>query len=98
MIRYVLLVLISLPLLVSASPSDKKQDYKCHIISAKGDKVIFYRWKSKDVQLKSASLIGQQLTNSDGEKYFIKDVSECVTLGDEFSTDDARRVDQKTLR
>jgi phosphodiesterase/alkaline phosphatase D-like protein len=81
-----------------AATSEPAQDYKCHITAAKGDKVVFYRWKVKDVNLNIASLTGKQLTASDGKKYFIKDVVECVSLSQEFTSDESKQLDKITLR
>lgn len=81
-----------------AATSEPAQDYKCHITASKGDKVVFYRWKVKDVNLNIASLPGKQLTASDGKKYFIKDVVECVPLSQEFTSDESKQLDKITLR
>ncbi|MGI2197638.1 TapY2 family type IVa secretion system protein [Shewanella baltica] len=81
-----------------AATSEPAQGYKCHITAAKGDKVVFYRWKVKDVNLNIASLPGKQLTASDGKKYFIKEVIECVSLSQEFTSDNSKQLDKVTLR
>lgn len=99
MIRYLVGFVLSLCCYFSlAATSESAQDYKCHISSAKGDKVVFYRWKSKDVNLNAASLPGKQLVASDGKKYFIKDVVECVSLSQEFTSDESKQLDKITLR
>lgn len=75
------------------------QEYKCHVVSSKkGGQVVFYRWKVSDFQLKMASIPGRQLTDAKGRKYFIKDVEECVPLSEDFSSEKAQRIDEKTLR
>lgn len=89
----VLGIFISQPILAA------KQDYKCFInSSAKGYQVVFYRWESKDVQLKSASLVGKQRTDNKGKKYFIKSVEECVPLSQDFSSKQAKVKDKQTLK
>ncbi|WP_076542950.1 TapY2 family type IVa secretion system protein [Shewanella sp. UCD-KL21] len=77
-----------------------KQDYKCFITSStKGDEVVFYRWNTKDdIKLKAGGLIGKQRADRKGKKYFIKDVQECVALGQDFVSEKAQAVDKKTLR
>ncbi|ABZ75709.1 hypothetical protein Shal_1140 [Shewanella halifaxensis HAW-EB4] len=75
------------------------QEYKCHVVSSKkGEQVVFYRWKVSDFKLKFASLPGKQLTDHKGKKYFIRDATECVPLTKDFSSEKARRVDERTLR
>lgn len=99
MIRYFIGLVLSLFSYFSiAVTSEPAQDYKCHIIASKGDKVVFYRWKIKDVKLNIASLPGKQLTASDGKKYFIKDVVECVSLSQEFTSNKSKQLDKITLR
>lgn len=83
---------------VAAISDTTARDYKCHITAAKGDKVVFYRWKVKDANLNIASLPGKQLAASDGKKYFIKDVVECVPLSQDFSREDSQQLDKITLR
>ncbi|MCL1040630.1 MULTISPECIES: TapY2 family type IVa secretion system protein [Shewanella] len=84
---------------VASSAFAAKQDYKCFINSTKkGEQVVFYRWNEKDLQLRVASLPGKQLTDNKGKKYFIKSVEECVPLGHEFSSTNAKRIDKQTLR
>lgn len=76
-----------------------KQDYKCFVDSLpKGERVIFYRWNEKDVQLRVASLPGTQLTDNKGKKYYIKSVEECVPLNKAFSSVKAQNIDKHTLR
>ncbi|ASF17346.1 TapY2 family type IVa secretion system protein [Shewanella sp. FDAARGOS_354] len=100
MTKYLVSAVLSILSVISvASESDTLvQDYKCHIMASKGEKVVFYHWKVKDVNLNIASLPGKQLTASDGKKYFIKDVVECVSLSQEFTSDESKQLDKITLR
>ena len=88
------LTLCSLALPVIAA----KQDYKCYINSAKGSKVLFYSWQEKDVELRAAKIVGKQLTDNKGKKYFIKSLEECVPLSQEFTSEKAKEQDKRTLR
>ncbi|MCH1928596.1 TapY2 family type IVa secretion system protein [Shewanella sp. A25] len=83
---------------LAATSSQTSQDYKCHITSAKGEKVIFYRWKMDEASLNAASLPGKQRKSSDGKKYFIKDVVECVPLSQDFTAEASKQLDARTLR
>jgi len=84
---------------VGAAPTlETFQEYKCHITMAKADKVVFYRWKVKEVPMHIAGMPGKQLTGSDGKKYFIKDVVECVPLSQDFTTEESKQLDKVTLR
>ncbi|ABV35814.1 conserved hypothetical protein [Shewanella sediminis HAW-EB3] len=85
---------------LSIAPAEAAyQEYKCHVSSTKkGGQVVFYRWKETDLQLKVAGLPGKQLTDHQGKKYFIKEVFECVSLGEDFSSEKAQRLDERTLR
>ncbi|MGL5360919.1 MAG: TapY2 family type IVa secretion system protein [Shewanella sp.] len=74
------------------------QEYKCHITMAKADKVVFYRWKVKDVNLSIASLPGKRITDADGKKSFINDVVECVPLSQDFTSEQSKQLDKITLR
>ena len=99
MIKYGIgLVLSSLPVLVFAVQPTDTQDYKCHVTSTKGDKVLFYRWKLKDANLNMASLPSKQKMGSDKKKYFIEKVVECVPLSQEFTREDSKVIDALTLR
>lgn len=102
MIRFNHLALCASILLVFALPeanATSYQDYKCHIVSNnKDDKVVFYRWNVKDFKLKMASMPGQQLTDNNDKKYFIKDVEECVLLSEDFSSEKSQRIGERTLR
>lgn len=98
MIKFIIVILCAVPLFVLAEGGNNKQDYKCHINTAKGDKVVFYRWKSQGVALKIASLPGKQLVDTKGKKYFIQDVVECVPLTEVFSSDNSKALDERTLR
>lgn len=92
------LVLVFFSCVSVAATSELAQDYKCHITASKVEKLVFYRWKVKDLNLNIASLPGKQLTASDGKKYFIKDVVECVPLNQEFTSDKSQQLDKVTLR
>ncbi|WP_394392015.1 TapY2 family type IVa secretion system protein [Shewanella woodyi] len=93
--RFIIFIfLFSLPATTMAS---EKQDYKCFVNSTDGDKVVFYRWKTDDVKLKMAKLVGRTNTNKKGKKYFIKTVQECVHTNDNFESADAKKVDKVTL-
>jgi hypothetical protein len=81
-----------------AQADGDKQDYKCHIDSAQGDKVVFYRWKTDELALKIAGLPGSQLADSRGKKYYIKSVAECVPLNVDFGSDEAQKLDKQTLK
>ncbi|MCW3173434.1 TapY2 family type IVa secretion system protein [Shewanella subflava] len=98
MIKYISVLtcftLCSLSLPVSAA----KQDYKCYVNTTKGSKVLFYRWQEKDAQLRSARIVGKQLTDNKGKKYFIKEVEECVLLSQDFKSEKAKEQDKQTLR
>lgn len=99
MMRYLVgVVLCSCSFVSVAATSEPSQDYKCHIDSAKGEKVVFYRWKPKDLNVRVASLPGRQLADSKGKKYFIKDVVECVPLSQEFTSEQSKKLDKMTLR
>ncbi|MCG9695995.1 TapY2 family type IVa secretion system protein [Shewanella sp. Isolate11] len=99
MIRFIMSVTCVLAMAMSQPVLAAKQDYKCFInSSAKGHQVVFYRWDSKDLQQKAASLVGKQRTDNKGKKYFIKSVEECVPLSEEFSSKQAKAQDKRTLR
>ncbi len=83
---------------VAEVKSSSAQDYKCHIITANGESVVFYRWKLADASARVSSLVGQKRTDSDGKKYFIKEVVECVPLSQVFTAEDSQKLDQRTLR
>ena len=100
MMRNTLSVGILFAVALSIAPAEAAyQEYKCHVSSTKkGEQVVFYRWKEKDVQLKVVGLPGKQLTDHQGKKYFIRNVFECVSLGEDFSSEKAKRLDERTLR
>lgn len=75
-----------------------RQDFKCHIDTAQGDKVVFYRWKTDELALKMAGLPGSRLTDGKGKKYYIKSVTECVPLNVDFGSEEAQKLDKHTLR
>lgn len=100
MIKY-LVVLMLLITSVHTYGDDLKelsQTYKCHITYAKGDKVLFYRWKQKDANTRIATLPGKQNIDTDGKKFFIKDVVECVPLSQNFTSEASQLLDKRTLR
>lgn len=98
MIKPILSIFISVPLLVNAASVDTLQDYKCHVIFAKSEQIAFYRWQSSKAKLNMAKLPSKQLTDNLGRKHFIQDVVECVTLGDEFSHGKSQELDKQTPR
>ncbi|GIU27329.1 TapY2 family type IVa secretion system protein [Shewanella sp. MBTL60-007] len=102
MIRLKYLVLASVTALLlptSQAFAVEYEEYKCHVVSSKkGEQVVFYRWRVSDFKLKFASLPGKQLTDHKGKKYFIREATECVPLTKDFSSEKARRVDERTLR
>ncbi|MCK7631235.1 TapY2 family type IVa secretion system protein [Shewanella sp. JNE10-2] len=98
MIKPIVLIFISVPLLVDAASIDMIQDYKCHITFAQSELIAFYRWESSKAQLNMAKLPSKQLTDNLGRKHFIQDVVECVPLGDEFSNEKSQELDKKTPR
>lgn len=98
MIKPIVLIFISVPLLADAAPIDRVQDYKCHITLAKSEQIAFYRWESSKAKLNMAKLPSKQLTDNFGKKYFIQDVIECVPLSAEFSNDKSRELDKQTPR
>ncbi|MBW8184438.1 TapY2 family type IVa secretion system protein [Shewanella nanhaiensis] len=83
--------------LSTTAVASEKQDYKCFVNSTDGDKVVFYRWKTDELKLKMAKLVGRTNTNKKGKKYFIKEVQECVHINDTFESADAQKVDKVTL-
>lgn len=86
-------------LMIATPAFAAKQDYKCYINSSKkGHQVVFYRWDSKDIRLKVASLPGKQLSDNKGKTYFIKEVEECVLLSQKFTSKKAKTKDKQTLR
>jgi hypothetical protein len=99
MIKLLILCLFIVPFGLVAK-TDEWQDYKCHITSLSvGERVLFYRWKIKDAKLNEAKLSGKQFKDRDsGKKYFIKEVSECLPLGETFKLESAQKIDSKTLR
>ncbi|AZG74224.1 TapY2 family type IVa secretion system protein [Shewanella livingstonensis] len=82
------------------SQTDEWQDYKCHITSSSiGERILFYRWKSNDVKRKEMKLSGTQFKDSiTGNKYYIKEVSECLPLNGVFKLETAKNLDNQTLR
>ncbi|MCL1141474.1 TapY2 family type IVa secretion system protein [Shewanella gaetbuli] len=99
MIKYISSVLCGLGLLSMAMPVvAAKHDYKCYIHSTKGDQVLFFSWQEQDAELRAARLVGKQLTDHKGKKYFLKEVEECVLLSEEFTSDKAKARDKRTLR
>uniref|UniRef100_Q0HS91 Uncharacterized protein n=1 Tax=Shewanella sp. (strain MR-7) TaxID=60481 RepID=Q0HS91_SHESR len=93
-----ILLVVQPVLTLAATQSQSMQDYKCHVNLSKGDKVLFYRWKISEVNLKAAGLPGAQRKSSDGKKYFIKDVVECVPLTQDFTGEESKLLDAGTLR
>ncbi|MFB2801516.1 TapY2 family type IVa secretion system protein [Shewanella seohaensis] len=99
MIRYCIALALTLPTFVfAAEPTGVMQDYKCHVTTTNGDKVLFYRWWVKDVNLSMASLPGTQKVGGDEKKFFIKEVVECVELSKEFTNENSKKIDELTLR
>jgi hypothetical protein len=96
--RLTKLIWIILPMAFFANADTGKQDYKCFIESAKGVQVVFYRWVSDELLLKMAAMPSSQLTDNKGKRYFIKEVAECVPLNDDFTTEQAKKLDKQTLR
>lgn len=85
-----LLLFFSVPLLAS-----EKQDYKCFVKSTDGDKIVFYRWKIKEVKLNISTLVGRTNTNKKCKKYYIKTVDECVSIEQDFHSVFALRKGMK---
>ena len=92
-----LVLILSASAVVAAEP-ESKQDFKCFITSIKGEKVAFFRWELNNWKLKMAKLPGTQLKDSNGRKYYIKSVEECVELDNDFTSDAAILLDKQTLR
>lgn len=99
MIRYCIALALALPaFVIAAEPTVVMQDYKCHVTTTNGDKVLFYRWRIKDVNLNMASLPSKQKVGGDKKKFFIKEVVECVELSQEFNNENSKKIDELTLR
>ncbi|MEH6464591.1 MAG: TapY2 family type IVa secretion system protein [Shewanella psychromarinicola] len=99
MIKLLILCLFIVPFGLVAK-TDERQDYKCHITSSSvGERILFYRWNKKDANLNEAKLSGKQFKDSaSGKKYFIKEVSECLPLGETFKLESAQKLDSQTPR
>lgn len=91
--------IISLFILTLSVPvfASEKQDYKCFVKSTDGDKVLFYRWKTKDVKFKSAALIASKRKDKKGKSFYIKSVQECVEINQDFKSAEAQATDKITL-
>ncbi|WP_413484191.1 TapY2 family type IVa secretion system protein [Shewanella baltica] len=75
-----------------------EQDFKCYITSKKSAEIAFYRWKSSEMNLRMASLVGTIHQSNDGSKYYIYSAEECVTLNAEFTNTKAQVLDKLTPR
>ncbi|QQX81510.1 TapY2 family type IVa secretion system protein [Shewanella sp. KX20019] len=95
---YLLAMLLPVFSWAETSAKTESMDYKCYIESSVGNKVLFYRWPIKELELKVASLPGKQFINKKGRKIFIQDVEECVRLDDVFTSNKAQKQDKLTLR
>lgn len=80
--------------------TDERQDYKCHITSSSvGERILFYNWNSKEAKRKSMKLSGTQFRDSrTGNKYYIKEVSECLPLNGVFKLEAAKELDSQAVR
>lgn len=98
MSKFIILCLCFISVTAIAQTS-KWQDYKCHITSSVGERILFYRWKVEDAKWNQATLSGSQFKDGkSGTKYFIKEVSECLSLDDTFKLKSAQELDSVTLR
>ncbi|QDF66364.1 hypothetical protein FJQ87_06325 [Shewanella sp. SNU WT4] len=99
MIKYIIgFIFCTMSYISVAANIDAAEDYKCHIKVATGDKIVFYRWQSTSVNIMVGNLPGKQLRGSDGNKFFIKDVVECVQLGNDFTNEFSKQLDENTPR
>ncbi|QYX65813.1 TapY2 family type IVa secretion system protein [Shewanella putrefaciens] len=91
---------VLLPNLVWADTSVtvSEQDFKCYITSKKSAEIAFYRWKTSEMNLRMASLVGTIHQSHDGSKYYIHSAEECVALNAEFTNTKAQVLDKLTPR
>ncbi|ABX48341.1 MAG: TapY2 family type IVa secretion system protein [Gammaproteobacteria bacterium] len=91
---------VLLPNLVWADTSVtvSEQDFKCYITSKKSAEIAFYRWKTSEMNLRMASLVGTIHQSNDGYKYYIHSAEECVALNAEFTNTKAQVLDKLTPR
>jgi hypothetical protein len=75
-----------------------EQDFKCYITSKQTAEIAFYRWKTSEMNLQMASLVGSARQSTNGKKYYINSVEECVTLDAEFTNAKAQALDKLTPR
>lgn len=75
-----------------------EQDFKCYITSKKSAEIVFYHWKSSEMNMRIASLVGTTRQSNDGLKYYIYSVEECVALNAEFTNTKAQVLDKLTPR
>ncbi|GCF91169.1 MULTISPECIES: TapY2 family type IVa secretion system protein [Shewanella] len=95
-----IIAVVLLPSLVWADSgvTVSEQDFKCYITSKKSAEISFYRWKSSEMNVRMASLVGTTRQSNDGSKYYIYSVEECVALNAEFTNTKAQVLDKLTPR
>ncbi|GLX77159.1 hypothetical protein tinsulaeT_04990 [Thalassotalea insulae] len=82
------------------SRPSKHVDVKCYVeLVGGGETVAFWNVREKQVAKLAQRIHGQKVHSAGyGKKQNIYKVHECVLLKDEFSTEQARRVDNNTAR
>jgi len=93
-----ILVLTSSHLWAAVTSGQTEQDFKCYITSKKDAEIAFYRWKTSEMSLRMASLVGSLRQSNDGQKFYINTVEECVVLSESFSSSKAQELDRLTPR
>lgn len=93
-----ILVLTSSNLWADTINSQTEQDFKCFITFKNNAEIAFYRWKTSEMPLRMANLVGTLRQSNDGKKYYINAVEECVELNESFSSSKAQALDKLTPR
>lgn len=92
-----ILVLTSSNLWADTINSQTEQDFKCFITFKNNAEIAFYRWKTSEMPLRMANLVGTLRQSNDGKNY-INAVEECVELNASFSSSKAQALDKLTPR
>ncbi len=97
-INKILINLSLYSLLVFSSDVMSKTDFKCHVNTSEGDKILFYHWDNKSVTKKAAMLTGKAQKGKKGKKFYIKNATQCIPLSETFKEKDAQILDKQTAR
>lgn len=93
-----ILVLLSSKVWADTGNPPVEQDFKCYITFKNNAEIAFYRWKTSEMPLRMANLVGTLRQSNDGKKSYINAVEECVELNASFSSSKAQELDKLTPR